>query len=504
MFIHCYSNKNLCETVSSVLFSLTNQRNAIIVGEDESGITQVARWCAQCFNKITNEKQDTNIEPNEKRDIMKLWSLLSLYEEFNQLFESELFKALENSYFEYSPITLSLYEQNNRKKFLEEMKKCPNKEVKYLFHGTQIEPISKIISNGFLYSRKTFYGMGIGFSDMLDYVSFFSGGKDFYSRRENWNKIHNVNETFSCVAAEIYYDKIKKRDIYDFSFWVETLDHFPTYEEIKQKYPDKMVEKNGIHFARVEPNKGRVRKREEIIKEINKGKFLANEYVITEFAQILPLYGLNFKRNEYCIIWRDPHFKGSNLYYKYLEEKKLFIYEYAKINAYFESSIEKALELIKRKKYNKIILISNIGFDLSGKRFIEIARTILGFNVMVLFFSKNKTHLPWIQNFPNALFTDNENFLYNYILNYNEAGLLDLKKKIEDYYNIKLKYDKDFLKFPKYIESGEYDDICFEELMPNFKKVIINQFFSKFCLLFDIDMFQVLNHLYHCTTIQDL
>ena len=49
-FPHCFSNDSLCETVSSVLFSLRNERHSIIVGEDESGITQVARWCADCFN----------------------------------------------------------------------------------------------------------------------------------------------------------------------------------------------------------------------------------------------------------------------------------------------------------------------------------------------------------------------------------------------------------------------------------------------------------------------
>ena len=53
-FPHCFSNDNLCETVSSILFSLNNQRHAIIVGEDESGITQVARWCAKYFIKMSN------------------------------------------------------------------------------------------------------------------------------------------------------------------------------------------------------------------------------------------------------------------------------------------------------------------------------------------------------------------------------------------------------------------------------------------------------------------
>ena len=59
-FPYCFQNNNLCETVSSVLFSLTNERHAIIVGEVESGITQVARWCADCFNKMMgNDSQES-------------------------------------------------------------------------------------------------------------------------------------------------------------------------------------------------------------------------------------------------------------------------------------------------------------------------------------------------------------------------------------------------------------------------------------------------------------
>ena len=41
------------------------------------------------------------------------------------------------------------------------------------------------------------------------------------------------------------------------------------------------------------------------------------------------------------------------------------------MNAYFESSLERALEIIKRKRNNKIILISNIGLDSAGKKFVE-------------------------------------------------------------------------------------------------------------------------------------
>ena len=413
------------------------------------------------------------LPPNKVNEIKKYWSILSIYEEFNKKFEVELYKALERSYIAFSLVALSIYEQTNRKQYIYGMNHCPNAEVRNLFHGSQIDPISNIITNGFLYTRKAFYGMGIYFTDMLDYASFYAGGKDYKTRRMNFKKILPVNETFSCVSAEVYYSKNKKIDIYDFSLRVPDLDHFPSYEEIKSNWENKMVEKNGLHFARVEPNQGQVRKREDIIKDTKKGAFLGTEYVITELKQILPLYGLTFKRNEYLIIWRDPHFEGSSMFYEFLEEQKLFIYEYAKMNAYFESSIEKALELIQRKKYNKIILISNIGLDLSGKRFVEIARKILGFNVMVLFYSKNKSHLSWLQNFPNVLFTDNSNFYQEYILNYNESGLLNLKKKIETYYNIKLIFDNNFLIFPKFISSEEFDNIIFGEQIQYFKKVVI-------------------------------
>ena len=421
---------------------------------------------------------------NKVNEIKKYWSILSIYEEFNQYFEKELYDTLERSYFDYSLVALSIYEQSNRKKYLKEMNACPNREVKYLFHGTEIDPVSKIITTGFLYTRQALFGMGIYFSDMLDYASFYAGGIDKDGYRINFNNVLPVDAIFSCVSAEVYYSKDLKKDIYDDSLYVPALDHFPSYEEIKTDWGNQMVEKNGVHFIRVEPSEGSVRNRKEITNDIKSGKFLGTEYVITEMDQILPLYGLTFKRNEYIVIWRDNHFKGQNDYSDYLKERKLFIYEYAKMNAYFTVSIEKALEIIKRKKYNKIILISNIGQDLSGKKFVEVARKILGFNVPVLFFSGNQSHLSWLKDFPNALYTNQDNYYEDYILNYNEEGLLKLKKEIESNYEVKLKFEKDFLKFPYFISQGKYDKLSFEESNPYFKRVVIRnvQNQSIFCM----------------------
>ena len=54
-FPECYINPILIETSNSVLFSLKNKRNVIIVGHEESGLTTVARLCAECFIKNSNE-----------------------------------------------------------------------------------------------------------------------------------------------------------------------------------------------------------------------------------------------------------------------------------------------------------------------------------------------------------------------------------------------------------------------------------------------------------------
>ena len=428
------------------------------------------------------------MDQKRRNEVYTYWSILSKYEDFNQLFEKDFTIAIENCYFDYSLIAVSIYQQKRRNEYLSELRKCQNATVNYVFHGTHLDPISKIIMNGFLYSRKPFYGMGIYFSDMLDYVSFYGGGNSYETRRDLFGKTLPVGETFSCVGTEIYYSKDQKKQIYDWSYHVDELNHFPTYDEIKKKWPEKMIPKNAVHFIRVEPQQGQVYGSENIInQERRKGKFIGNEYVITEMSQIFPLYGLTLRRNEYIVIWRDPNFSGQNEFSQYLKGAKMYLYKNENINAFIESSTEKALELIKRKKFNKIILISSIGLDLSGKKFVEVARKILGFDVIVLFFSSNYKHLQWIQKFPNALYTDNYMFYQQYVKNYNQNGLLNLKKQIENNYKIKLQFTNNFLQFPKFVGCRNYSDLTFDEFCPNFRKIIIKNKINKKALQMNIN-----------------
>ena len=55
-FPHCYINDSLINALKSIFFSLNNGRSVIITGEKESGLTQIARWCAKCFYKMKHNE----------------------------------------------------------------------------------------------------------------------------------------------------------------------------------------------------------------------------------------------------------------------------------------------------------------------------------------------------------------------------------------------------------------------------------------------------------------
>ena len=424
--------------------------------------------------KIKNEDVKNLVDlfdSNKRKEIIAFWSILSKYQTFNSLFEKDFSKMIENSYIDYSLVSVQIFQHKRREDFINKLKNCSNCEARYLLHGTQVDPISNILTDEFKYTKKAFYGLGIYFTDMIDYVSFYCGEGSSSDNRLLWNKIIPVGKDISCIASEVFYDKDKIHKIYEQN--VIRFDHFPTYEEMNNnpKYKKQMVEKNGINFIEVDTEYGHAIKSEKgIDDERKKGRLIGNEYVITEMEQILPLYGLTLKRNEYLVIWRDPCFGKKNEWDNFLEQRKMFIYKESKMNAFFVGTIEEGLEIILRKRYNKIILISNIGKDLSGKKFIEVARKILGFDVMVLFFSNNTSNFNWLQKFPNALYTNMNNFYEKYVTNYNENGLKQLKKEVENQYKIKLNFTNDFMKFPKFVGN---EKLFYNDIHQNFRRIII-------------------------------
>ena len=90
---------NLTESSGSDIIAYSNYISTIISDKDIDNLLSL-------------------VGQNMQNQIIKYWSILSKYEEFNKAFEEELLKAIKNSYFEYSLIGLSIYEQANRNKYL--------------------------------------------------------------------------------------------------------------------------------------------------------------------------------------------------------------------------------------------------------------------------------------------------------------------------------------------------------------------------------------------------
>ena len=143
-----------------------------------------------------------------------------------------------------------------------------------------------------------------------------------------------------------------------------------------------------------------------------------------------------------------------------------FCIEEANMDIYCISPIEKAIEFVKRRLNDKIIFITNIGEDYSGKRFIEIIREIYGFNIIVLFYSNNTDHFSWIKNFENCLYDENGEIFKEYLMKYNEEDLKKLRiknMKIKGYEKLSLKeFTNDFLDYSKINKSKEIPNIQFK------------------------------------------
>ena len=257
----------------------------------------------------------------------------------------------------------------------------------------------------------------------------------------------------SLIANFIYYNQTK-------------------FKRLKETNFEDIPPSNGVNFAYAE-----MTNLDTINDEIpDQTKFYGTEFVIYDLNQICPFMSFKLKRDEYCIIWRDNNFSPNPIYNnefdeifkQFLKERIDYINQVAKYNVYPCDNSEKALRLIERKKYNKIILISNIGTDLGGKEFIKKARKIIDEEVIVLFLAYNIEHLQWVKDFQNALFSNEPKFYEDYLECFYgkseeecKKSLENLKKDMENYYHVKFNFNKNFLNYPKFTEYGQFKDLKF-------------------------------------------
>ena len=100
-------------------------------------------------------------------------------------------------------------------------------------------------------------------------------------------------------------------------------------------------------------------------------------------------------------------------------------------------SSEEALELVERKKYNKVIIITN--GNNNGKEFIIQARRKIGSNTIAAVTTYNVyEHINWVKNMENVLILNVLNFhkkFFNCIKNSDKNLYNQLRNEIINYYN---------------------------------------------------------------------
>ena len=436
----------------------------ITVQKNQKKITNMYK----AINDDKTKKKDNiyenakNISFNELEKLLDFLSEEAMKQEINQFnknfenfynTEKEIEKSLIESVFEFKIINIYLIISDNTK-FENNKNKCQNKETKLLFHGTQPKIIPLILNNNFnLKSENHKIGLGSYFTDSFDYVTFYSRNEE----RKRFGIIPKVNQAFSFIASEIYYDKSKKEVVFDV------------------KKSEEKVEENGIRCVNVD-GKTKVLNKEEFA---DKTKFIAKEFLVSHEQQILPMYAISIKRCEYLIIWRDYNFDENNpnnyqtdLFKKMMqfnEEIKIFSSREVDSKLYYVKTSEEGLKLIKRKKYNKIILITNANND--AKQYINDAREIIGSNCISLVSSYYPPrHLGWVSQMRNTLISNRKDFHERFIRNitsFNFEGIIKLKKDIENYYGQKSSdfklnnFDSSLPEYPNFKNEGKYIDLKF-------------------------------------------
>ena len=86
-------------------------------------------------------------------------------------------------------------------------------------------------------------------------------------------------------------------------------------------------------------------------------------------------------------------------------------------------------------------------------------------DVIVLFISFNTDNLKWIQKYKNALFSNDPNFIEEYLKSFEdgntEAKIYSLIKKCENNYNVKFNFENNFLYYPYFKNEGRYSELTF-------------------------------------------
>ena len=423
--------------VDKEIFNLSDESNKKMISEKIFKITRTDKKnevnlyeASKAIDKKEFENFFKRISLEAEEQEKNMIRLIERLDEYNIVFDKEIEKLLKNSVFEYKIKHIFLVEKNNAQiyQFEKDKKRCINRVDKILFHGTKIDNVIGIISSQFRDASIVHQiGKGVYFTDSLDYIYFYAAEvetEDNYRKYRNINKIPKVGDSFSFVASEIYYNENKLEIVYD------------------SRKEDEYVDKKGIRIAYDRYNTSILTKDQL---QTFKG-FFAKEFVISDKSQILPLYAVTVERVEYLVIWRDYNFNEENpnnynfLLFNEIQEfhRKIKKYISRELNTkiYYAKNDEEAMKILDRKKYNKIIILTN--GNNNGKDFIIKARNIIGSNAIAAVSVYDiENHINWVRNMENVLILNGLDFhkkFFECIIKKNINLFHNLKNEIINYY----------------------------------------------------------------------
>jgi hypothetical protein len=88
----------------------------------KSDIVLYSKYISSILNEKEINKMIGLLDKSKEEEIIMLWKKLSNFNRYNDIFEIDLLEALENSFFEYSLIEISINMEANLKKFEDKKK----------------------------------------------------------------------------------------------------------------------------------------------------------------------------------------------------------------------------------------------------------------------------------------------------------------------------------------------------------------------------------------------
>ena len=429
------------------LDNLKSETKELLEKIRQTNLLNLANFIGNLFNPQIIQNMLNLLYKDDLLEVNELKNKLAKINNKIIMFSKDFDTARKKSIFEYSLCSLEIADRSDIDDYANALQNCPNKNERILYYGTPEDNVRGILKNHFKISDNTKFGKGIYLSNSLDLSSIFS--REAFTNRF---KLPEINELFSFIVSSVFYNNKTRKRVMD------------------NNYSPQNNEANvAIVDGKLNPIKG-----------MDKSRFYSREYIIGNTSQILPLMHITIKRNEYCVIWRDNNLspkavwndKYDKIFKDFLKKRMEYISQFAKFNIYPCITTEEALNLVEKKRFNKIILMSNVGKKIGenkyeGSDFVDKARKIIGNDVITLFLAYMDKHLKWIKDYKNSMFSNIEQFHEQYLecftddIKVTKQNIMTLKSSIEDFYKVKFTFDDNFLTFPNFKDDGEFKDLKF-------------------------------------------